>query len=445
LAAQRLRLSERLSYGFGDMGTSLPYNMAAGFLLLYYINVVKLPAAAVGTIFLVARLLDAVIDVLVGIAVDKTRSRWGRTRPYFLFTALPYALVSVAVFAVPDGWSQGAQLAYAFLSFKLLGILMSFASIPYTALMPMMTSDPGERLRLGGWRSVGTSVGVVLGTAAVQPILAVFGGESQPGGYLAAAALFALISLASFAALYANCRERVVDQAPVKFAILPEVGRMVRNRAWLVAFLFCLIYFVRFGGMMAVTAYFAIEVLRAPWMIGVMLPAVAGMLLLSAFFAPPLLSRTGIRKGCVAVLAIAAALFAALPLVEGNPPLFVALYIAACLANSITITAAFTMIAATVDYHEWLYGARKEGLLSAGVSLATKVGMAVGTAGIAFVLAASGYTPEAVSEAARGAIRWTYYGGVIVLLLAQIAVVLAWPMDGLHERIRAEIASRTGE
>src|SRR5215210_3820604 len=94
-AGIRLGLRERLSYGFGDMGFSLPYNMASGFLLIYYINVVRLPAAAVGTIFLVARLMDAVIDLAVGIAVDRTRSRWGRTRPYFLFSALPYAVLSV--------------------------------------------------------------------------------------------------------------------------------------------------------------------------------------------------------------------------------------------------------------------------------------------------------------------------------------------------------------
>lgn len=438
----RLKLREKLSYGFGDMGFSLPYNMASGFLLLYYVNVVKLPAAAVGTIFLVARLLDAVIDVAVGIAVDRTRSRWGRTRPYFLFTALPYALCSVAVFAVPESWSQGAQLAFAFLTFKALGILMSLGSIPYTALMPMMTSDQGERLKLGGWRSVGTSVSVVLGTAAVQPILAAFGGEGQAQGYRVAAAIFAVIGMISILALYRNCHERVVDAAPPRFAILPEVGRVVRNRAWLVAFLFCLVYFVRFGGMMSITAYFAIDVLRAPWMIGIMLPAVAGMLLLSAFFAPPILRRTGIRRGCVIVLSIAAALFAALPFAEGNVPLFLAIYVAACLANSITITAAFTMIAETVDYHEWLFGARKEGLLSAGVSLATKVGMALGTAGIAFVLAASGYAPDAVSEAARGAIRWTYYGGVVTLLLIQILVVLFWPMDGKHARIREDVAAR---
>ena len=140
MSGTRLRLTEKLSYGFGDMGYSLPYNMASGFLLLYYVNVVGLPAAAVGTIFLVARLMDAVIDMGVGIAVDRTRSRWGRTRPYFLFTALPYALLFVATFAVPAGWNQTAQLAYAFITFKLLGIVMSFGSIPYSALLIMGSS-----------------------------------------------------------------------------------------------------------------------------------------------------------------------------------------------------------------------------------------------------------------------------------------------------------------
>ena len=438
----RLSMKEKLSYGFGDMGFSLPYNMASGFLLLYYVNVVGLPAAAVGTIFLVARLMDAVIDLLVGIAIDRTHSRWGRTRPYFLFTALPYALCAVAVFAVPEGWSQTAQLVYAFVTFKALGILMSIGAIPYTALMPMMTDDQGERLKLGGWRSVGTSTSVVLGTAAVQPILAAFGGEGAPHGYRVAAAIFAVIGLISILALYRNCKERIGTGVPERFAILPEIGRMIRNRAWIVSFLSCLIYFVRFGGMMAITAYVAIDVLRAPWMIGVMLPAVAGMLLLSAFFAPPILRRTGIRRGTVAVLALAAVLFAGLPFVEENKGLFLALYIGACLANSITITAAFTMIAETVDYHEWLHGTRHEGLLSAGISLATKVGMAIGTAGVAFVLAAGGYAPDAVTDQARDAIRWAYYGGVVGLLLLQVGVVLFWPVDGKHDQMRSDIEAR---
>lgn len=442
-AAQKsgLSLAERLSYGFGDLGYSLPYNMVSGTLLFYYVNVIKLPAAAVGTIFLIARLLDAVIDMAVGVAVDRTRTRWGRTRPYFLLTALPYAAIYVALFSMPD-WGQTAQLAYAFVTFKALGILMSLGAIPYTALMPMMTGDTADRLRLGGMRSLGTSVSVVLGTAVVAPLLALFGGEQNPQGYRMVAMIFAVISVISILSLFANCRERIVEENREKVPLLPVIGEMLHNRAWLVAFFFCLTYFVRFGGMMAVTFNLAIDVFRAPWMIGWMLPGVAGTLLLSAFVAPPILARTGIRRGCLVAVLAAAALFLILPLLEGNWTAFLIVYFAACLTTSITITAAFTMIAQTVDYHEWRFGSRNEGLLSAGVSLATKVGMALGTAGIAFVLAASDYAPEAVSDGAREAIRWTYYGGTAGMLLLQAVVIWFWPMDGLEGRIHSEITAR---
>ena len=438
---EKLGLVEKVSYGFGDMGTSLAYNMASGFLLFYYINVVHLPAAAIGTVFLVARLLDAVIDTLVGIALDKTRSRWGRTRGYFLFTAVPYALVSVAIFHVP-AWGKSAQIAYAFLTFKALGILMSFQAIPYTALMPMMTQDVGERLKLSGMRSVGTSVSVVLGTAAVMPLVGLFGGDDQQRGFLAVATLFAGVGLVCTFALFRNCRERFEDGSAPDFAIMPAVREMLRNRAWLVVFGSCLLYFIRFGLMMAATAYFAIDVLQKPWMIAIMLPAVSGMLLLSSFVAPPILARTGIKRGSAAALGLAALLFAALPLAEHSVPAFLALYVTACLATSITITAAFAMIAETVDYHEWKFGCRREGLLSAGISLSTKLGMAIGTAGFAYMLGAAGYEAGHASDSAREAIRWTYYGSAVVLLGLQMVVVLLWPMDGLHETIRRDITER---
>jgi GPH family glycoside/pentoside/hexuronide:cation symporter len=437
----RLSLVERLSYGMGDLGYSLAYNMASAFLLYYYTNIVKLPAASVGTIFLAARLLDAVIDILVGIAVDKTRSRWGRTRPYFLFTALPYALMLVLVFSVPD-WSQNAQLIYAFLTFKALGILMSLGSIPYTALMPMMTLDTGERLKLGGMRSIGTSVSVILGTAATMPLVGLFGGGDERRGFLAVAILFAGLSLVALTMLFRNCGERYEDHSSPRFAVLPAIGEMLRNRAWLVCFAFCLLYFVRFGAMISLTAFFAIDVLGRPWMIGILLPAISGMLLIASFIAPPLLARAGVRKGCLGAILVSIALFVILPFTEASPFPFLAVYLLAAIATSITITGIFTMAAEAVDYHEWKFDSRNEGLLSSGISLSTKVGMAIGTAGIAYSLGLAGYDPEAVSGAARATIRWSYYGWPIVLLALQALVVLAWPMDGLHGRIRAEVSGR---
>lgn len=425
---RKLSFVERVSYGGGDFGYALAYNMASAFLLYYYTNVVGLPAAAVGTIFLAARLLDAVIDILVGIGVDKTRSRWGRTRPYFLFTGLPYAVVFVLVFMVPD-WSVNAQLIYAFLTFKALGILMSLGSIPYTALMPMMTKDTNERLKLSGMRSISTSVSVILGTAATMPLVGLFGGGDEQRGFMSVAILFGALSLIAITMLFRNCEERYEDDAKPDFAVLPAIRDMLRNRAWWVCFGFTLLYFIRFGAMMSLTAYFAIEVLGRPWMISILLPAIAGMLLLSAFIAPPVLARVGIRLGCFYALALSILLFMALPFTESSPPVFIAVYLLASVATSVTITGIFTMAAESVDFHEAKFGVRNEGLLSSGISLATKLGMAIGTSAIAFTLAAAGYQHGAVTDAARGAIQWSYYGWPIVLLAAQAAVILLWPMQ----------------
>ena len=337
---------------------------------------------------------------------------------------------------------MAAALIYAFATFKALGILMSLGSIPYTALMPMITARPEERLKLSGMRSIGTSVSVVLGTAATMPLVGLLGGGDEKRGFLGVAVLFAAIALIAQTALFRNCRERVTQGVGKRMAVLPVVGQMLRNRAWLVAFAFCLAYFIRFGAMMAVTPYFAIEVLHRPWMISIMLPAVAGMLLLSSFFAPPLYARFGIRKGCVIALGSAMVLFALLPLFEDRPPVFLAIYLAASLSTSVTITAAFTMIADTVDWHEWTFGNRSEGILSAGVSLATKVGMALGTAGVAFLLAWVSYNADAVTEMAREAIRWSYYLGTVLLIGVQVIIALFWPMDGMHQAMRDEIEGR---
>lgn len=446
----RLSLAERASYGFGDFGYSLAYNMAGAFLLYYYTAVVGLQAAAVGTIFLVARLLDAVIDPLVGIAVDKTRSRWGRTRPYFLFTAVPYALVFIATFTVPQ-WSQSAQLVYAFLTFKALGIIMSLGSIPYTALMPMMTDDPADRLRLGGWRSIGTSVGVILGTAATMPLVGALGGGNEAAGFLRTALLFGACSLFALAMLFRNCHERIADEAaPEAFRTLPAIGQMLRNRAWAVCFGFCLLYFVRFGAMLGLTIFYAKDVVQKPWLIPVMLPMVSGGLLLAAFIAPPILARTGIRKGCIGAIVLSLGLLAAMAGLDhasdlqfgalAIPPLLLP-YFAFSIVTSITITGIFSMAAATADYHHARFGVRHEGLLSSGISTSTKVGMAVGSALGAFVLSWAGYVPDAVTEAARADIRGAYFLVAGALLALQAVIVWFWPMDGDWQRRIAPIGA----
>jgi len=442
MAADTLRLTEKLSYGLGEFAYALPWNLVGAFLLYYYTDVAQLPVAAVGTLFLTARLFDAAIDIGVGIRVDKTRSRWGRTRPYFLITGPLFCIAFVATFLVPGGWSDGARLTYAAITFYILGVLFSFGSVPLSALLPMMTADPNQRMQLSSWRAGLSAASVIVATAGTLPLVGALGGTSPQRGFAILAAIFAAVALALILNLARSCHERFHDRGAPGFPILPAVRHMLRNRAWVVTFLFAALNFIRFGAILSVTAFFAIEVLRQPWTISVLLPAVSGTLVLGAVIAPPIFKRAGMRRGCLGALALAIALTLALPWFEGRAPVFLAIFVIASLSVSVTMTGIYTMAADAVDWHEWHTGTRNEGLLSSGISLATKVGMAFGTAGIAYTLAAAGYHSGSASGGAIAAIRWSYYGWPLAIYSLQALCISFWPMDGQHARIRAEISAR---
>lgn len=442
VAEPKLPITEKLSYGLGEFAYSLPWNMVGAFLLFYYTDVALLPAAAVGTLFLTSRLLDALIDLGVGLWVDKTRTRWGRTRPFFLFTGPLFCLAFVLTFAVPAGWSLDARLIYAWVSFYLLGVLFSLGSVPLSALLPMLTAEPNQRMQLSSVRAALSAISVIVPTVATLPLVGLLGKGDQHKGFILVTAIFATVSLLLILNLFRACREKIYDDTSPHFAVLPAVRDMLRNRAWLVTFVYAVLNFIRFGTMLSVTAFFAIEVLKAPWAIGILLPAVSGTLLVGAMIAPAVFKRLGMRKGCVSALLLAIVLTLALPLLEQIPAAFLTVFVASSLAVSITMVGIFTMAADSVDWHEWTTGTRNEGLLSSGISLATKVGMALGTAAIAYTLAVAGYEPGKISEAARSAIRWSYYLWPLAIYAIQIVCILFWPMDGQHARIRADVAAR---
>ncbi|MEO7656660.1 MAG: glycoside-pentoside-hexuronide (GPH):cation symporter [Sphingomicrobium sp.] len=440
--ADELRLREKLSYGLGDFGYSLLWNVVGAFLLYYYTDVALLAPAAIGTLFLTSRLLDAGVDLGIGIWVDKTRSRWGRTRPFLLFTGPIFCALFILTFMVPPSWSDGARLFYAWVTFYLLGVFFSLGSVPISAMLPMLTNNHPERLQISSIRAGLSAVSVIVATAFTLPLVGLLGKGNEWRGFVLLSAIFATVALVAILNAFHRCRERVQDDTPPGFAVLPAVRLMFGNRAWIVTFIYAVLNFVRFGTMLSSTAFFAIEVLKAPWAIGILLPAVSGTLLIGAVIAPSIFRRMGIRNGCLAALTIAITLTLALPSLESQTVMFLVLFVASSLSVSVTMVGIFTMAADSVDWHEWKTGTRNEGLLSSGISLATKVGMALGTAAIAYTLAYADYHAGHVSEGARTAIRWSYYAWPIGVYLIQMVTIFYWPMDGLHDRIRAEIQAR---
>ncbi|GGE82791.1 MFS transporter [Sphingomonas prati] len=426
VASPPLRASAKLAYGLGDFGFGLSWNMVGAFLLFFYTDVALLPAAAVGTLLLISRLADAAVDPLIGMMVDRTRSATGRARPWFRLGAIPFGLLCVATFWSPPG-GEAIRLVWAVVTFGVLGLLFSVVNIPYGALLPMMTNRHDERLSLGSLRAAGTAISVIVATAATMPLVGLFGGGDQRRGFLLVAVLFGLATTLTTLNLL-RCPEQVhAADPPSRQRLWPQVRAMVANRAWYTVFLFALLNFVRFGALLAITPFFAIHVLGQPWMISILLPAVSGTLLIGSMLAPAYFRRWGMRRGNLIALGAALPLFALLPLAEGSISLFLTLYLAGSVLLSITMTAIFAMAAEAIDHHETLTGTRNEGLLSSGISLSTKIGMAIGGALVAYGLAAVGYAPGTVGAGVVAGMRWLYYAPILTCLVAQMAVIARYP------------------
>ena len=170
LLTSPLPLWKKVSYGLGEIAGNFSWTMVGGFVLFFYTNVALLPATALGTMFLVTRCLDAFADPITGLAMDRTRSRLGRARPYLLIGSVPLGIFTALTFASPFR-GTGPKLAYAYITLLLLGALYSVVSVPYGALMPLMTKNPREKVQLSSFRSVGTSIGAILVTSLVMPLV----------------------------------------------------------------------------------------------------------------------------------------------------------------------------------------------------------------------------------------------------------------------------------
>ncbi len=191
-AVEDLRSMERLpiktvaGYGAGDFAFNLAFSLSTSFLLYYYTDVAGISAAAVGTMFLVVRLWDAVADLIAGRLVDRTMTRWGKFRPFIIFGAVPLLFMSFLVFHVPSSFDQGMKLIYAYATYAVLGLIYSLVNIPYGSLASAITQSVHERAKLVAARAFGAGIGGVILTFVVGNFISDLRGQKAliqgPGG-----------------------------------------------------------------------------------------------------------------------------------------------------------------------------------------------------------------------------------------------------------------------
>ena len=152
-SAEKLKFSEKLGYGLGDGASNFFFQVFNIFLLYYYTDVFGLPAAAVGTMFLVTKVIDAISDPVMGLIADRTNSRWGKFRPYILWVAVPYGILGYAMFAGPE-LSDTGKLIYAYVTYTLMMLAYTAINVPYSALLGVISPLSEERTKVSSYRFI---------------------------------------------------------------------------------------------------------------------------------------------------------------------------------------------------------------------------------------------------------------------------------------------------
>ncbi|MGM1048844.1 MAG: glycoside-pentoside-hexuronide (GPH):cation symporter [Bacillota bacterium] len=393
---------ERISYGLGDTASNLVFQMITMYLMFFYTDVYGLNVAAVGTLFLVARVIDAFDSPIIGVIIDRTHTKWGKSRPFFLWLAIPFGIVAVLTFMTPDFGNTG-KLVYAYFTYIVLGILYAAINLPLTSLLTSMTSNSQERTVVNSVRMIFGQLGGLIVSIGALPLVAAFGKGNQQQGFLWTMVLFASIAVVLFFTTFANTRERV--QMGDKNQVVPfkdGIKALKGNLPWWILLFMNVFFWV------GMTSKGQSAVFYLKYNLGRedLVPLVNGLnviLLVGIALMPMLAKRIGKRNTALLGVAIGAAsqLIVYVAAVLSSIPILIGAVAIGNIGIGFAAGLMFAMLADTVDYGELRSGIRAQGLLTASSSFGVKFGMGIGGAVAAWVLAIGNYVPNQ-EQAASG-------------------------------------------
>jgi glycoside/pentoside/hexuronide:cation symporter, GPH family len=398
--SSRLSVGEKLGYGLGDTASHFVWDMVGFWILIFYTDTFGIPAAAAGTIMLIARIWDMASDPLMGVISDRTRTRWGKFRPYILWTALPYGVLAVLAFTTPD-LDQTGKVIYAAVTYLLLMTAYTAINLPYSSLGAVMTSDSIERTSLNTYRFVCAFAGQLVVSGLALTLARHFGQGDDARGYRLTVTLFAVVSFVLFMITFFSTRERIQPPKDQQHSLKKDFKVLLANRPWVILAVVGVVSFVMFALQnLSLAYYFKYYVGREE---SVQLFNVVGSvaLIVALPLSRPLARRFGKRNVFIASSILSGTFFVLLYLPGADSIGWVyALNVLGKMAYAPAVPLLWTMIADAADYAEWKDGRRATGLFFSAATFAQKGGWGIGGALAGWLLAAYGYVEQAAQQTA---------------------------------------------
>ena len=404
--SQALSFREKLGYGLGDTASNFFFQVFNLFLLYYYTDIFGLSAAAVGTMFLVTKVVDAVSDPVMGLIADRTSTRWGKFRPYLLWGAIPYAFFGYAMFANPD-LSEAGKLVYAYVTYTLMMLAYTVINVPYSALMGVISPSSIERTKVASYRFICAFAAAWLIGTFVTPLKNILGHGDEALGFRLTMIIFAVISVILFWISFATTKERVVPQK-TETNVRLDFRAVIENGAWLALFIAAIFTLMNIAVRSGATIYYFKYYVGddgTPIFLIFDKTAVFISLGLSAMIIGITLTKTlsdyfekhHLLIGLSLLNAATLAVFYFIP-----PDQYALMLVINCIGALIagpTPALVWSMYADTADYGEWKTGRRTTGLIFSTLQFAQKMGLAFGAGIAGLILGLFGFVANEVQSA----------------------------------------------
>jgi sugar (glycoside-pentoside-hexuronide) transporter len=418
----KLKAKELWGYGVGALGQNIFFAMVAGFLMLFYTDYAGIGAAAVGTLFLVARIWDAVDDPVQGFLVDRTRTKWGRFRPWLLIATLTGCVVSVMLFIIP-ALSPTGKIIYIYITYILYGIIFSFYDIPYWSLIPAMTEDTQERTRVALPPRLMALFGGMIGGVLTLPLAKGLGGGNDTRGFMIVAIIFSVIYGITGLTAFFSTKERVVAEKKENEKLVDSLFVIVKNVPLLLLFAASVCYGVAAALRGAMGVYYFKYVVGNDVMVSIFILGSALFTLVGMLLTPMISKKMGKKPTFILAMALMTFTYMISYFIPGSMAmLYILLNVVAGFGTGMYVIVATSMFADTVEYAEWKIGKRSESMVFSMVTFMAKLANAVGSSVTAFGLAAIGYIPN-VQQSVKTLAGINQLMSIWPALLSMLAIV----------------------
>lgn len=404
---------QRIIYALGDVGSNFIWTFTSGFLTLYYTDSVGITAALVGTMMLACRAFDGISDILMGIVIDKTKTRWGKARPWLLFGAIPLGLSLMLVFNVPSALGKWGQMAYIMATYFFMTVICYTAvNLSFHAMLPLFSLTPQDRNGVQATRTFMVAVLNLFLSFATTRLLDAFGGHKDQHAWTVVSAIYAVLGVICILACFWGTKEKIREISDskgtkdTKSAKTSEAVRiLLRNKYFYVAAGIILLHYI-ISGLRGVSIYYCREILGNSNFYGLLTLTTVIPVLLGTLIVPALMKRFGKKQIVQAGLALQILCLIIQTLFPRNVLLVFVLSLFKGFGMVPMQVALFTLAGDIVDFTKWKNGIRVEGFVTSVNSFGIKVGTGLGSAMLGWILAFGGYdgTLEAQSGSALNAI-----------------------------------------